>query len=126
MKKLILLILPFYSLKGFSQNSEKEPTYTWVEDMPEFSDEGMGLEDYIKMHLYNSETAQNEGVKGRIYVKFVINKEGVVQDVAVEQGINDEIDKAAVEVLRNMPAWKPGEQDGEKVNVVYRMPIIFE
>ena len=126
MKKLILLILPFYSLKGFSQNSEKEPTYTWVEDMPEFSDEGMGLEDYIKMHLYNSETAQNEGVKGRIYVKFVINKEGVVQDVAVEQGINDEIDKAAVEVLRNMPAWKPGEQDGEKVNVDYRMPIIFE
>lgn len=124
MKKISLFLLIFLNIVTFAQ--EKEATYTWVEKMPEFNDSGISFEEYIKKNLHYPNTAKEDNLQGNVYVKFIINKEGKVQDVEIDSGIREDLDNATLEVIKNMPKWKPGEQDGEKVNVIYRLPIAFK
>ncbi len=72
------------------------------------------------------ESAKKEGIQGRVFISFVVNKDGSISDVKKLRGVSEELDKEAMRVIKNMPKWKPGEQRGEKVKVEYALPINFK
>ncbi len=109
---------------------EEEPVYDRVyiivEEMPEFKGEGKeAFRQYIAEHLQYPQKAQKKGIEGKVYVQFIVTKNGTVDDVKVIRGVHPLLDKEAVRVIKSSPDWEPGKQRGEPVNVKFTLPISF-
>ena len=65
------------------------------------------------------------GIQGKVFIQFVIERDGSITDVKVARGVDASLDKEAVRVVQSMPKWKPGMQDGKTVRVKYTVPIMF-
>ncbi len=91
-----------------------------IEVKPEFPG---GLEKFYKYVANNYRTPDEEGLKGRVYVTFVVEKDGSLTDIKVIRDIGYGTGKEAIRVLKNSPRWVPGEQNGKKVRVLYSLPI---
>ena len=101
--------------------------YTTVEDMPEYPGGDLELRKYIAETVRYPEEAKANNQCGKVFVKFVIDKEGNVRDVELARGTGFEsIDNEAMRVVKTLPQWKPGRQRGEAVNVSYVVPINFQ
>ena len=102
-------------------------TFKWVkiERMPAFPGGEEALMDFIGTNLRYPQYAQDHGISGRVFVKFVVEPDGSVTNVEVLKGIGGGCNKEAVRVVKMMPKWIPGEKDGEKVRVSYLLPINF-
>lgn len=97
-----------------------------VDDMPKFNEQGPdAFRVFIQQNLKYPEEAQKNGEQGRVFVSFVVNKEGYVQDVEVKRGVSASLDNEALRVVKSSPKWKPGYNKGKAVNVGYTFPIIF-
>ena len=111
----------------FDLATYKEDTvYQTVEEMPEFPDGIEGLMDYVAQNVKYPESAKENNLQGRVIVKFVIEKDGSVSNVEVGRGWGNELDDEAVRVVKAMPKWKPGKQDGQPVRVSFMLPINFK
>jgi len=100
--------------------------YFLVEEMPTFQDGDAGdFRKYIADNLKYPKEALEKGISGKVFVQFLVNKEGEIEDVKVVRGVDPLLDKEAVRVVSNSPSWKPGKQDGETVKVAYTFPIVF-
>jgi protein TonB len=104
---------------------EESPVFFIVEDMPEFPGGDAALNKYLGTSVEYPVIAQENGIQGRVYVKFVINTDGSVTDVQIARGVDPSLDKEALRVVKNMPKWKPGKQRGKAVRVSYTVPINF-
>ena len=105
---------------------EKEPwadVYMVVEDMPEFP-EG-DVKHYLAEHVRYPEEAKKQGVEGVVFVRFIIKPDGSLTDVKVLRPVHPLLDAEALRVVREMPRWKPGRQDGKPVRVFYSVPVEF-
>ena len=105
---------------------EKEPwadIYMVVEDMPEFP-EG-DVKHYLAEHVRYPEEAKKQGVEGVVFVRFIIKPDGSLTDVKVLRPVHPLLDEEALRVVREMPRWKPGCQDGKPVRVFYSVPVEF-
>ncbi|MDE7357323.1 MAG: energy transducer TonB, partial [Bacteroidales bacterium] len=80
---------------------------------------------YIAANIRYPVVAMESGISGRVYVTFVVEKDGSITDVKVLRGIGGGCDEEAVRVVKAMPKWKPGKQRGRPVRVLYRVPINF-
>lgn len=111
---------------ALAQNQKEEPIFTVVEQMPQFPG---GKEAQIK-YMVNSikypENARKNGISGKVYVTYVIEKSGKVTDVRVLKGVDEELDKEAVRVISEMPKWKPGMEKGKPVRVQITQPIDYK
>lgn len=103
-----------------------DSVYEVAEVMPEFPGGTKALLDSIAKNLKYPPKAINSRTEGRVILQFVIDKQGKVTDVQVMRGVTPELDQAAIDVVRSLPDWKPGMQDGKPVNVKYTMPIVFK
>ena len=101
-------------------------TYDAVEVMPEFPGGTEALLSFIKGNLRYPQKAIDEQTEGRVIVQFVIDKTGKVSSPEVIRGVTSELDQAALDIVSALPDWKPGEQDGQKVNVKYTLPVVFK
>ena len=101
-------------------------TYDAVEVMPEFPGVTEALLSFIKGNLKYPQKAIDEQTEGRVIVQFVIDKTGKVSSPEVIRGVTSELDQAALDIVSALPDWKPGEQDGQKVNVKYTLPVVFK
>ncbi|MBN2596462.1 energy transducer TonB [Labilibaculum sp.] len=99
--------------------------YVIVDDMPEFPGGNLELQRYIAMSVRYPIEAQQKGITGRVFVTFVINKDGRAVGVRIIRSADPLLDAEAIRVVRCMPEWKPGRQEGELVNVSYTIPITF-
>ncbi|OFY59343.1 MAG: hypothetical protein A2Y87_08525 [Bacteroidetes bacterium RBG_13_46_8] len=79
----------------------------------------------VKKIRYPEEAAINE-IKGTVYVRFAVGKDGKICDVIVEKGIHPIIDKAVVNALLASPEWKPAKRNGKAVKVLYNVPVMFD
>lgn len=104
-------------------NTEEGEIFTVVETMPEFPGGQSALSKYISNNLNYPESAKINGVSGRVFVSFIINKDGTISDVKIMKSVNEQLDAEAIRVIKSMPNWKPGKQRGEPVRVQYNMPI---
>ena len=97
-----------------------------AEIMPEFPGGTEALLSFIKDNLEYPQKAIDEQTEGRVIVQFVIDKTGKVSSPEVIRGVTSELDQAALDIVSALPDWKPGEQDGQKVNVKYTLPVVFK
>ncbi len=114
-----------------AENSEKyyldpsETVYNAVEVMPEFPGGEFALRMYLAKSIRYPVKAQQAGIQGKVYVSFVINKDGNVANAMVMRGVEDSLDEEALRVIHSLPAWKPGKHEGKAVSVSYTVPISF-
>lgn len=95
-----------------------------VEDMPMFP--GGNVQKWIAKNVKYPVLAMENGIQGKVYIQFVIEKDGAITDVKVIRGVDASLDKEAVRVVKSMPKWKPGKQRGKPVRVSYTLPINFQ
>ena len=99
--------------------------YDMVEVAPQFPGGTKELMSWLGQNLRYPVKAQEAGQQGRVICQFVITKEGKVADIKIMRGVSPELDEEAVRVIKAMPAWTPGKQDGQAVNVRYTLPVTF-
>jgi protein TonB len=96
-----------------------------VESMPEFPGGTNAFYKYISEEIKYPNLAKMNGVTGKVFVQFIIDKDGSITDVVAIKGIGFGCDKEAVRVLENAPKWIPGKQRGREVRVRMVLPITF-
>lgn len=94
-----------------------------IEVKPDFPG---GIEKFYKYIGKNYQVPEEEGLKGKVFVSFVVEKDGSLTDIKVIRDIGYGTGKEAIRVLRACPKWNPGEQNGKKVRVLYSLPISIE
>jgi len=103
----------------------EEEIFTIVEKMPEFPGGTEQLFRYLGKNIEYPPMAKDAGIKGKVYVTFVVDKDGSIKDVKVLRGIGGGCDEEAIRVVKGMPKWNPGKQRGKAVRVQYNLPINF-
>lgn len=116
--------------RGYSddEDSTKAPVDSarWiVEEMPIFPGGEMALRKFVAYAVRYPVVAQENGIQGKVYVSFIIDKEGYVRDIKVAKSVAPSLDKEAMRVIRTMPKWTPGRSKGKPVDVLYTVPISF-
>lgn len=96
--------------------------FTVVEEQPTFNGDLYG---FIGSKLKYPDEAKELGIQGKVFVTFVVEKDGSVTDVKVLRGIGGGCDEEAIRVVSSMPKWSPGKQRGEAVRVQFNLPISF-
>lgn len=104
---------------------EEQKIFLVVEDMPMFPGGEAAMYKFIGKNIEYPRMAKESGISGRVFVTFVVERDGKVTDVQVLRGIGGGCDEEAVRVIQAMPKWTPGKQRGKPVRVQYRMPIKF-
>jgi protein TonB len=108
------------------EEEDEQQVFVIVEDMPEFPGGDLELQRWINRSVKYPVIAQENGITGRVYVGFVVNKVGQVENVKIMRGVDPSLDKEALRVINKMPKWKPGKQRGKAVKVSYTVPINFQ
>ncbi|MDX9883907.1 MAG: energy transducer TonB [Prolixibacteraceae bacterium] len=107
-----------------TEKEEDVPVW-FADEMPEFPGGMPSLLKFIASSLRYPVVAQENGIQGKVFVTFVINKTGEVTGVRILRGIDPALDAEALRVVKNLPRWKPGRQSGKPVSVNYNVPIHF-
>ncbi len=97
-----------------------------VEQQPEFEGGYEAMMNFIRKNMRYPASARRMGIDGTVYVSFVVEKDGSINDVSVLRGISADCDKEAVRVVQAMPNWKAGKQNGKPVRVKFNLPIKFK
>jgi len=119
---LLVAVLP---LTAQDKKLPEQTVFFKVEEMPEFPGGQSALKDFISQSVNYPEDARKNGIQGRVYVQFVVSKDGSVKDATVIRGVDSSLDNEALRVVNTMPLWKPGKQRGEAVDVAFTVPIGF-
>ena len=128
MKKFIgfLVILLFF---GFTQPdclAQKEtPIFTVVEEMPYYPGGDDACKKFLAENIVYPQAVKEKGIQGNVYVTFVVYENGHLGDIMVLRGIGNGCDEEAVRVVKLMPDWIPGKQNGKNVRVQYNMAVRF-
>jgi len=114
--------------KNQQQKPVKEEIYTCfdIEKEPEFKGGEKAMLKFMKMNMHYPLIAQRAGVEGTVIVRFVVDKTGKISNVKIKQGIGSGCDEEAIRVIKVMPAWNPGRNNGRFVPVIIQLPILFQ
>ncbi len=104
----------------------KDVDFIIVEQMPEFENGVKAMYDFLSKNMVYPTIARENGIDGTVYVGFVVNKDGVIRDVHVKRGIGGGCNEEAMRVVKMMPHWKAGKQNGKAVNVAFTIPVKFK
>lgn len=134
-------MLLLFSLSGFSQESRTDlqgtikvrkynvkdnSAVSIAEVMPGFTGGNIKLMEYLIRKIKYPDSAKTYGIQGKVYVGFVVDKDGSIDNIQLLRGIGFGCDEIALKVIKSMPNWIPGEQRGEKIRVKYTLPIAFK
>ena len=100
--------------------------YQIVEQMPEFPGGEAELYHYISKNIRYPQEAKEKGIQGRVFIGFIVEKDGSISNVRNLRGVDSELDAEAIRVIQSLPKWKPGKHKGEFVRVSYQIPIVFK
>ncbi len=113
-------------VKSSSPKSGDDEIYTVVEEAPDYKGGFDALKTYLQKELKYPDQARMEGIEGRVFVSFVITKDGKLISPAVVKGVREDLDKEALRVVSGLSEWNPGRQQGRPVNVRFVLPINFK
>jgi protein TonB len=105
---------------------EETKVFEVVEQMPEFPGGAAALMKWLSDNIKYPSIAEENGIQGRVICTFVVERDGSVSDVQVARSIDPSLDKEAMRVLKKMPKWIPGRQNGAAVRVKYTVPVTFK
>lgn len=103
----------------------QEPVIEFPDKEAEFPGGMEGLLAYFNKNLVYPQSSRDEGIQGKVYVSFVIEKDGSTSNVTVAKGVCKELDQEAKRLIRAMPKWTPGEAGGKVVRTRFMLPIKF-
>ena len=109
--------------KKVEEKQIESTCYMIIEDMPGFPGGNAG--GYIKAHTYYPASALKEGKTGKVYVQFTIEKDGSIQNPRIIRGIQPALDSVALEVISQLPNFRPAKARGEPVEVSFTLPVPF-
>jgi len=112
----------FYPSEEERLRAEAKKVYNYVEQMPVC---GYNYNEYFTKHLKYPDSAKKKYINGRVLVKFIVTETGAIDSVSVLRGIGGGCDEEAMKVVRGMPPWNPGKQNGKPVKVYYNLPVSF-
>ena len=104
---------------------EETKVFDVVEQMPSFPGGQSALLQYLSSNIKYPVVAEENGVQGRVIVTFVVERDGSITDVRVVKSVDPSLDKEAQRVVKSMPKWIPGKQNGSAVRVKYTVPVTF-
>lgn len=104
---------------------EETKIFTVVEQMPMFPGGDGALMGYLRDNIHYPTVAAENGVQGRVVVGFVVERDGSITDVNILRGVDPSLDREAMRVVKSMPKWTPGKQNGSAVRVKYQVPVSF-
>ena len=104
---------------------EETKVFDVVEVMPSFPGGQAALFEWLSKNIKYPVVAEENGVQGRVIVTFVVERNGSITDVQVVKSVDPSLDKEAVRVVKAMPHWIPGKQNGSAVRVKYTLPVTF-
>ena len=104
---------------------EETKIFTVVEQMPMFPGGDAALMGYLRDNMHYPTVAAENGVQGRVVVGFVVERDGSITDVNVLRSVDPSLDREAMRVVKAMPKWTPGKQNGSAVRVKYQVPVTF-
>ncbi len=105
---------------------EAKPVFTIVEEMPSFPGGDGERNKFLAENIKYPQQALENNIQGTVYVAFVVDSKGNVTDVKVMRGIGGGCDEEAVRVVKMMPQWHAGKQNGKQVRVLFNMPVYFK
>ena len=105
---------------------EETKVYDVVEQMPSFKGGESALMNYLKNAIHYPAIAEENGIQGRVVCTFVVERDGSITDVKVARSVDPSLDKEATRVIKSMPKWIPGKQNGSSVRVKFTLPVTFK
>ncbi|MBL0126095.1 MAG: energy transducer TonB [Flavobacteriales bacterium] len=117
----------YISMEGDPQPTPTDPNepLVIVEEMPEFPGGNDAMMKYLSAQIKYPEEAVENGIGGTVYVSYVVERDGRLSEVKVLRGIGGGCDEEALRVMKSMPNWIPGKQNGKVVRVRYNLPFRF-
>ncbi|MFR9166798.1 MAG: energy transducer TonB [Dysgonomonas sp.] len=106
--------------------TQSDVPFKSAEVMPQFPGGKIELMKYISNSLRYPAIAVDNGIEGRVVLRFVVGKDGKISDIEVLKGIDPSCDNEAVRVVKSMPKWVPGSQNGNPVAVYFTLPVSFQ
>ena len=121
---MLLLFFFFFNVNA-QDNKGHDEVFLIVENMPKYPGGEEALRKDIAEAVKYPEEAKKNKISGKVFVSFVINKEGKVENPKIERGVDSLLDKEALRVIKLLKTWTPGTQRGIKVKVQFTLPINF-
>jgi len=103
----------------------KPPIFNHVEVMPSFPGGEAALMKWLTDNMTYPTIAAEQGIQGRVTLRFVVTPDGSIDDVVVVKGLDPSCDKEAIRAVKKMPKWIPGKQNGNPVYVYFSLPVVF-
>jgi protein TonB len=107
------------------EEPEEEEIFSYAEEMPSFPGGAQAMYEYMAKNTKYPTLAKESGIQGKVFVGFVVGRDGAITNVRVLRGIGGGCDEEAIRVVKKMPKWNPGKQRGKPVKVEYRIPYDF-
>lgn len=104
----------------------EEVPFIIVENMPTFPGGEKKMLEYVAKNVKYPQLAKEVGTQGRVFVSFIVEKDGSITNVTILRGIGSGCDEEAIRVVKSMPKWNPGLQCGRAVRVSCNLPINFK
>jgi len=112
--------------KSGINEAEDSPVFTLVEEMPSFPGGDAERNKFLAENIVYPQLAMESGIQGTVYMSFIVNTDGKIADVKIIRGIGGGCDEEALRVVKLMPNWKPGRQNGKTVRTLFNMPVYFK
>lgn len=109
-----------------SAQIEDSTTFNLVEAMPVFPGGEKAMYVWLGENIKYPKDAVKDGIEGKVYVQFIVERDGSVSNIKIARGLSESIDKEAMRAVASMPLWSPGIQEGKPVRVSYTLPILFK
>jgi periplasmic protein TonB len=97
-----------------------------VQQQPEFKDGVAAMYQFLNKNIVYPSVARENGIEGTVFITFVVGKDGSIRDAQVKRGIGGGCSEEALRVVKLMPNWNPGKQNGKAVSVTFTMPVKFK
>lgn len=125
MKYILFLVIVLIQVHVFGQ--DKDPTiYSVAQQMPEYPGGEDSMWRFIHAQIRYPDSAAAHNIQGRVIMGFVVNEDGSISDIAVKKGLSPDLDREAERVVKLLPHFNPGIQDGKTVKVSYILPLTFK
>jgi TonB family protein len=121
----VLEIEPAIQRDSVKVEKNTNEVFMVVEDMPEFPGGEDSLRSFINRNVKYPVAAAEKGIQGKVFISFIVGKDGKVELPKVARGVDSSLDTEALRVVSLLPTWKPGLQKGKAVRVSYTVPINF-
>ena len=106
-------------------NTAPQDVFDVVEEMPQYPGGMQAMLSFLQENITYPKDAQEKKISGRVLVTFVVEKDGSISNVETVKSVFPSLDEEAVRIVKGMPNWKPGKQNGKVVRVKYTLPISF-